>query len=123
MTDIVPALHRDDDYDDNDVVYHVFNERASVVRTHGEGSEGGTITEEEEAVDAGTGPVTTKGVGMGREKRGGTGGGGRSGGRHGWEKEKLTRQLGAAVQRVRGTVEGPRHSTCHCEVWDFHEEG
>ena len=70
MTDIVPALHLDGDYGDDDVVYHVFSERANVVRIHGEGGEGGTITEEEEAVDAGTGPVTTEGVGMGREKKG-----------------------------------------------------
>ena len=70
MTDIVPALHLDYDYDENDAVHHVFSVRASVVRVHGEGDKGDTITEEEEAVDAGTGPATTEGSECGREKNG-----------------------------------------------------
>ena len=124
MTDIVPALHLDYDYDDDDVVHHVFSVRASVVRIHGEGDKGGTITEEEEAVDASTGPATTEGVGMGAGKKGevraeeekaeeGTGG------------RKRT-SLGNRALRYNacgGTVEGPRHSTCHCEVGEFHDEG
>ena len=124
MTDIVPALHLDYDYDENDAVHHVFSVRASVVRVHGEGDKGDTITEEEEAVDAGTGPATTEGVGMwagkkwevrAEEEEAEEGTGGR--------KRTSLDNRALRCNACGGTVEGPRHSTCHCEVRDFHEEG